>query len=282
MVCTWKGFRNYWVNDGLKAVAITLYVIANGVLFGYYFYYYFWGPGQPYYAAIGIGVPIARAAAGPIRLNCAFILITVLRNFLSWVRGTWVGTYIPIDKNIVFHKGIAWTIAAFATVHTAAHFYNFYQLSLANINSLKQLGLLDSTATQNYPVTYYAFETIPGVTGHLVCIIMAVMYTSAVDGVRRPMFEVFWFTHHLFILFYALLCFHGAAQMFGPPQFWMYFIGPGFLYLIERTIRIIRGSQSTIILQVTSFSLAHTIFLSFKRLANVPFGLVYSTSIKSS
>jgi hypothetical protein len=38
MGCTWKDFRNYWVNDGLKAVAITLYVIANGFLFGYYFY----------------------------------------------------------------------------------------------------------------------------------------------------------------------------------------------------------------------------------------------------
>jgi hypothetical protein len=45
---------------------------------------YFWGDGAYYYNAIGIGVPLARGAAGPIRLNCAFILITVSRNFLSW------------------------------------------------------------------------------------------------------------------------------------------------------------------------------------------------------
>jgi hypothetical protein len=113
---------------------------------------FFLGSNQRYYNVIGIGVPLARGAAGPIRLNCAFILITVLRNFLSWycvsifrailkcwrslewrilrVRGTWVGTYLPIDKNIVFHKGIAWTIAAFATVHTYITFCKNSKCSL--------------------------------------------------------------------------------------------------------------------------------------------------------
>jgi len=32
-----------------------------------------------------------------------------------------------------------------------------------------------------------------------------------------------------------------------PPSFWMWFIGPGLLYTIERTIRIVRGNQETIL-----------------------------------
>ena len=39
---------------------------------------------------------------------------TVLRNFLSFLRTTWVSAFIPLDKNIQFHKGIAWVSEALA------------------------------------------------------------------------------------------------------------------------------------------------------------------------
>jgi len=61
------------------------------------------------------------------------------------------------------------------------------------------------------------------------------------------MFNVFWFTHHLFVLFYGLLCFHGAAALLEKPTYWMWFCGPGLFYAIERTIRVLRGSSDTIL-----------------------------------
>eukprot|EP01130_Rhizamoeba_saxonica_P009681 TRINITY_DN3947_c0_g1_i1.p1 TRINITY_DN3947_c0_g1~~TRINITY_DN3947_c0_g1_i1.p1 ORF type:complete len:351 (-),score=51.13 TRINITY_DN3947_c0_g1_i1:40-1092(-) len=78
---------------------------------------------------------------------------------------------------------------------------------------------------------------------------MILMYTSAVRVVRSPVFEIFWFTHHLYILFYGLILLHGCSAVLEPPTFWIWFVFPGMVYLIERTVRVMRGSQSTIVLQ---------------------------------
>jgi hypothetical protein len=74
--------------------------------------------------------------------------------------------------------------------------------------------------------------------GNLLVLIMVLMYTTAVDSVRRRYFNVFYFTHHLFVLFFILLLLHG-------PNFWMWFIIPGTLYLVERIMREYRGKQTT-------------------------------------
>lgn len=59
-----------------------------------------------------------------------------------------------------------------------------------------------------------------------------------------------------FLDFYAFMeqLLFSKNQLFDFPckrtnnlQFWMWFIGPGFLYALERTIRIARGSQDTIL-----------------------------------
>jgi len=76
---------------------------------------------------------------------------------------------------------------------------------------------------------------------------MILMYTSAIKYIRGPFFNIFWFSHHLFILFFGLLCVHGAAAILEPPTYWCWVIGPGFFYIIERTIRVMRGNQDTIL-----------------------------------
>jgi len=73
------------------------------------------------------------------------------------------------------------------------------------------------------------------------------MYSSAIRYVRSPMFNVFWFTHHLFILFFGILCFHGASALLEAPTFWCWVVGPAAIYALERTIRILRGNQDTIL-----------------------------------
>lgn len=77
------------------------------------------------YAALGQGVAIARGCANALKFNCAFILVPVLRNFLSFLRGTWINNFLPIDKNIVFHKYIGALIMLLATGHMLAHYTNY-------------------------------------------------------------------------------------------------------------------------------------------------------------
>jgi predicted ferric reductase len=69
------------------------------------------------FSILGEGAPFARGSAATIKLNSALMLVTMLRNFLSFIRGTFLGTYLPIDKNIVFHKWIGWTILLFTIIH---------------------------------------------------------------------------------------------------------------------------------------------------------------------
>lgn len=55
---------------------------------------------------------------------------------------------------------------------------------------------------------------------------MLLMYTTAVEGMRRPYFEAFWYTHHLFIIFYAALICHGLGHVLEKATFWYWVIGP--------------------------------------------------------
>ncbi len=69
-----------------------------------------------------------------------------------------------------------------------------------------------------------------GLTGILVSVVMVVMFPVAADSVRPIKFEYFFTAHHLFVLFYIFLGFHG-------PNFWKWTIGPIVLYSAERAYR---------------------------------------------
>lgn len=249
---------NYCVNDGPKLIVIIIWAFCTAGLFAERFGYYAQYINDPpvndpdeqsrraLFRVMGFGLCFARAAAAAIKFNCALLLIFVLRNFLSWLRGTWFGTYFPVDKNIVFHKKIAWIVLFFGTVHTVAHFFNFYNICTADVALLQSAGLLPAGQTTR-PTLLTLARRLAGWTGIIISGAMILMYSSAVDTVRRPSFESFWYTHHLFIVFYAGLIAHGMDGILEPANFWIWTIGPIVLYAIERTIRIFRGKQSCII-----------------------------------
>jgi len=240
---TREALTTYWVNDGPKAVFLCLYICANIAVFVQSWLLYMNMTTPNYFAVLSYGICLAKASAAIIKLNCACILIPVLRNFLSWLRGTWINTYLPIDKNIVFHKFVGWLIAMGTATHCLAHFYNFYKLSHTPLIELETINI---KAVPTF--LSLSLETLPGLTGYIAVLILVIMIVCAVAPVRRPHFELFYYTHHLFILFLALIAVHGVAAMFGPPQFWYWIIGPTVLYLVERTYRILRAKQTTMLL----------------------------------
>jgi hypothetical protein len=69
-----------------------------------------------------------------------------------------------------------------------------------------------------------------GLTGILVSIVMVIMFPVAADSVRPLKYEFFFTAHHLFVLFYLFLGFHG-------PNFWKWTCGPVIMYCIERAYR---------------------------------------------
>ena len=58
-----------------------------------------------------------------------------------------------------------------------------------------------------------------GPTGTLLCCVLAVMFVCSMRWVRKSgNFEVFYWTHFLYLLFWLLVLLHA-------PQFWKWFIG---------------------------------------------------------
>eukprot|EP01133_Synstelium_polycarpum_P010754 gene10754-12523_t len=111
-----------------------------------------------------------------------------------------------------------------------AHFSNFQVISTSDLAEIQVLGERTTVPTARY----LAFVSLAGWSGHVVVVAMVLVYTSSIESVRRPMFEIFWFTHHLFVVYFVLLCFHGLAGLLEKSTFWMWIIGPVALYLLER------------------------------------------------
>jgi predicted ferric reductase len=153
---------------------------------------------------------IARTAALVLHVDVAFILLPVCRNFISLLRRTPLNDIIPFDKNITFHKATAWSIVFFTVVHILAHMVNFARLAAADTGA--------STAAKVGVFFATNFTTGPGVTGWIMTAALFVMVYFAIEKRRRANFEMFWYTHHLFIVFFICWQLHGMFCMIQPDR----------------------------------------------------------------
>jgi predicted ferric reductase len=201
----------------------------------------------------GITYPIARTAALVLYVDVVFILLPVCRNFISLLRRTPLNDIIPFDKAITFHKATAWSIVAFTVIHISAHMVNFYRLAMTDPS--KKAG-------DRFIVFLQAnFATGPGVTGWIMTACLFVMVWYAAEKRRRASFEAFWYTHHLFILFFICWQLHGMFCMIQPDRppycsfnnigvFWRYWLVGGVIWIGERILREVRSRHRTYISKV--------------------------------
>ncbi|XP_074627310.1 NADPH oxidase 2-like isoform X1 [Acropora palmata] len=246
------------------------------------------------------GLPYARGAAMVLNFNCMLVLLSMCRNIISLIRSNlscgWCGDFVRLlDKNITFHKYCAYTICFFTIVHVCGHCFNLTNLTESfsqDVSKLEQrLSQLDDPWINPFresgldPVTAL-FKTVAGVSGVIMTMSLILMVSSATELIRRSYFETFWFTHHLFLVFFACLVVHGTGNLLRyqtnmnehdpeickdlklwenythpcyliRPQFaapaamtWKFVIFPIILYCLERLLRIFRSFQKVKILKV--------------------------------
>lgn len=274
-------------------------------IFLFVWFYFFYDLGEQFFYTrhlLGSALAWARAPAAVLNFNCLLILLPVCRNLLSLIRGNFVccsrTMRKQLDKNLSFHKLVAYMIALMTAVHMIAHLlnvewynnsrqgvYDNLSTALSNLADDPQLNTtyLNPIRTTNLDPqqipTYFVFTTIAGLTGVVITLALILIITSSMEVIRRSYFEVFWYTHHLFIIFFAGLVFHGAGRIVrsqqpttpphnitfckdrsqdwgripecpipqfagGFPQTWMYVIAPMVLYIFERLLRLIRYLQT--------------------------------------
>ncbi|KAH0609316.1 uncharacterized protein H6S33_012802 [Morchella sextelata] len=237
----------WMVNEGYRRIFVGLFILLHMLVFGFGFIHYtlkdtLVGAREVF----GITLPIARASALVLHVDVALILLPVCRNLISMARQTALNGIIQFDKNITFHKMTAWSIVFFSWLHTIAHWNNFAQLAIKN--NLGFVGWLQAN-----------FVSGPGWTGYIMLISLMIMAVTAMEKPRRANFERFWYSHHLFMIFFFFWSFHGAFCMIKPDRppfcdgigvFWKFWMVGGVLYLGERTMREIRGKHKTYISKV--------------------------------
>ncbi|XP_058099723.1 putative respiratory burst oxidase homolog protein H [Magnolia sinica] len=242
-----------FVHENWKQIwVILLWLIVNLVLFSWKFVQY---KHRAAFEVMGYCVCIAKGAAETLKLNMAFILLPVCRNTITWLRSTFIGSIIPFDDNINFHKVIAFAIAVGAFTHTAIHLVcDFPRLiTCPQPTFMRTLG-----PNFDYIQPTYASlaSSCVGVTGIFMTIIMTFSFTLATHSFRRNVvklpsplhhlagFNAFWYAHHLLALVYALLVVHGYIVFLNKYWYqkttWMYLMIPVIFYSTERIIRRFR------------------------------------------
>ncbi|KAF8625070.1 hypothetical protein AX15_005552 [Amanita polypyramis BW_CC] len=253
---TWREKFAVWrINDGNRHFFFAAWILLHLLVFAFGFVNY--QVSDNYNGArgsFGITFAIARAAALMLHVDVIFILFPVCRNFVSLLRLTPMNSFIPFDKNIGFHKATAWSIVVGSTIHVFAHMVNFVRLALADPDA-------DTTGKRVVVFLAVNFTTGPGVTGWIMTISLLIMVVFALEKLRRAHFEWFWYSHHLFIVFFICWQLHGMFCMIKPDRppfcswlnigvFWRYWIAGGIIWVGERILREVRSRHVTYISKV--------------------------------
>lgn len=245
-------FDRWMVNEGYRRFFVFVFVILHGLVFAFAAVNFALKDNLAIARELlGFTFIVARSAALVLHLDVALVLFPVCRTFISLARQTPLNGIIQFDKNITFHKTIAWSIVFFSWVHTVAHWVNF--ALVAHQNNLGVYGWLLAN-----------FVSGPGWTGYVMLIALMGMVITSVEKPRRANYERFWYTHHMFIVFFFFWSIHGAFCMIQPDfapfcisigssaigVFWQYWMYGGFCYLAERVAREVRGRHKTYISKV--------------------------------
>ena len=146
-----------------------------------------------------------------LHVDVIFILLPICRNFISMLRRTPLNQVIPFDKSVTFHKATAWSMVFWTVVHVVAHMVNFGRLAKADPNAKGAGGVAVAFLSAN-------FATGPGVTGWIMTACLGIMVFFAVEKRRRAHYERFWYSHHLFVLFFVAWQLHGMFCMIKPDR----------------------------------------------------------------
>ncbi|KAL9593453.1 MAG: hypothetical protein Q9179_005879 [Wetmoreana sp. 5 TL-2023] len=234
-------------NEGSRILFVGTFAVTHAMVFAFGFLNYHLKDNLDTARAIfGTTYSVARAAALVLHFDIAILLFPICRTMISLLRQTPLNGIIQFDKSVSFHKLVAYSIVLFTWIHTVAHWNNFAQLAAKNNQGFKGFLLAN-------------FATGPGWSGYVMLIVLMVMLVTSLGRFKKSSHERFWYTHHLFIVFFVFWSVHGAFCMIktdaapfcsGTGVFWQYWMYGGFVYLIERVLREIRGRHKTFISKV--------------------------------
>ncbi len=199
------------------------------------------------YGPFSTATPLAKACGGCLNMNCAILLLPVIKLILTKMtdlagkfqdlhdKTDYFGKffsysfarYVPIQKNIEFHKLVAFMVCFMTVGHVIGHYANLiyaYDVTLAYFDK-------------------WGWQGTAFLTGAMILMAMFVIFSAAADIIRHTKYEIFFNAHHGFIVFYGIMFLHG-------PKFWMWGSIPVAFYLYDRYKQQTKGKDPFMITKV--------------------------------
>lgn len=133
----------------------------------------------------GAGLVLAVFFPFLVLSSCKYT-ITFVRKYIKFIRH-----YFP-ENTLLVHKNLGGIVALFAIIHAVSHYVNFYTAQI--------LGIA--------PTNFIHHSTYAGISGHIMAASMAIMLSFSSSYFKTKIFELFFYTHHFYILIYASFMFH--------------------------------------------------------------------------
>ncbi|XP_044524151.1 NADPH oxidase 4 isoform X2 [Gracilinanus agilis] len=212
MALSW---RSWLANEGVKHLCLLIWLSLNVLLFWKTFLLYYQGPEYYYlYQMLGLGLCLSRASASVLNFNCSLILLPMCRTLLAFLRGSQKvasrRTRRLLDKSRTFHITCGITICIFSGVHVAAHLVNALHFS---VNYNEDFLEINAARYRDEDPRKLLFTTVPGLTGVCMVLVLFLMITASTYAIRVSNYDIFWYTHNLFFVFYILLMLHVSGGL---------------------------------------------------------------------
>ena len=215
--------------EGTKYLWMFLYLIGL-ILSGWWYF-------KTYYGGI-LARGVAKMFAGMINYNLMLIILMINKTFISFLRVVPLLTRIfPINKNIVFHKHMAVIMIVCTIGHISAHLFGTFILITNTPIDVLNSSVLYSPMTETPSYGQLLFASVPGVTGILLLIGFVLMSVLARKVVKTVNFELFWYSHHIYVVLLVLVNIHGMKEYVAPQTYWKWIIVPALLLGLEKLLK---------------------------------------------
>ncbi|XP_068961773.1 dual oxidase 2 [Petaurus breviceps papuanus] len=261
-------FKRFVENYRRHIVCVAIFSAISAGLFVMQAYYYaFASPSSGISQTSLVGLIISRGTAASVSFMFSYILLTMCRNLITFLRETFLNRYVPFDAAVDFHRWIAMAAVTLAILHSAGHVVNVYIFSVSPLSVLACVfpHVFVNDGSQ-LPHTFYwwFFESVPGMSGVLLLAVLAIMYVFASQHFRQRSFKGFWLTHHLYIVLYILLIIHGSFALIQFPSFYLYFLVPALIYCGDKLVSLSRKKVEISVLKAELLPSGVT-YLQFQR-----------------
>ncbi len=159
---------------------------------------------------------VGRALARVAEVDGAIILLPMMRRLLTRVRASFIASVVPVDDAIDFHRLVGHTLFGLSVAHAGAFIFAY---------------------TRGHASHFGLAATLRGASGFALLGVFTVMWVCSLSIIRRSSrFELFYFTHLLYIAWLALAIVHA-------PSFALWVGVPLLAFGVEQIVRRVRRAS---------------------------------------